>query len=73
MFCVGHRLQCKLANITNHKFPAMGPWVFEAVDPPPPPPPKQTDGPVGKAGLELKHYKHLEAVAMLLITPPSLR
>ena len=24
MVCVGHRLQCKLANLTNHKFPAMG-------------------------------------------------
>ena len=24
MICVGHRLQCKLANITNHKFPTTG-------------------------------------------------
>ena len=29
MVCAGHRLQCKLANLTNHKFPATGPWVFE--------------------------------------------
>ena len=26
---------------------------WKPVDPPPPPPPQQTDGPVGKAGLEL--------------------
>ena len=25
MICVGHTLQCKLANITNHKFCATGP------------------------------------------------
>ena len=29
MVCVGHRLQCKLANLTNHKFPETGPGVFE--------------------------------------------
>ena len=29
MVCVGHRLQYKLANLTNHYFPATGPWVFE--------------------------------------------
>ena len=29
MVCVGHRLQCELANLTNYKFPATGPWVFE--------------------------------------------
>ena len=29
MVCVGHRLQCKLANHTNHKFPETGPGVFE--------------------------------------------
>ena len=37
--------------------------------PPPPPPPRQTDGPVGKVGLRSANTKHLEAVAMLLITP----
>ena len=36
---------------------------------PPSPPPKQTDGPVGKAGLRSANTKHLEAIAMLLITP----
>ena len=34
-----------------------------------PPPPKQTDGPVGKTGLRSANTKHLEAVAMMLITP----
>ena len=29
MVCVVHRLQCKLANLTNHRFPEMGPGVFE--------------------------------------------
>ena len=29
MICVGHRLQCELANLTNHKFPVTGQWVFE--------------------------------------------
>ena len=29
MTCVGHRLQCELANLTNHKFPATVQWVFE--------------------------------------------
>ena len=26
MVCIGYRLQC---NLTNHKFPATGPWAFE--------------------------------------------
>ena len=29
MVCMGHRLQCKIPNCTNHKFPGYGAEIFE--------------------------------------------